>query len=112
MLAGTPPFDGESAQSVLMKQATVAPVPIRQLRGEVPAALAAVIARMLSKDPADRYQTAEDVSRALVDPLPGAARDGLHTRRGLAAGMVRAPGALGPLAALGVVAVAPLPRRA
>src|SRR5438034_9749262 len=66
MLAGTPPFEGESAQSVLMKQATVDPVPIRQLRGEVPAALAAVIERMLAKDPADRYQTAEDVSRALV----------------------------------------------
>src|SRR5207248_1691626 len=32
MLAGTPPFEGESAQSVLMKQATVDPVPIRQPR--------------------------------------------------------------------------------
>ena len=106
MLAGTPPFEGESAQSVLMKQATVDPVPIRQLRGEVPAALAAVIARMLAKDPADRYQTAEDVSRALVDALPGAARDGLHTRRGLAAGVVRALVALGALAAVGLVAFA------
>src|SRR5205809_5159397 len=56
MLAGVPPFDGESAQSILMKQATVDPVPIRQLRGDVPAAVAAVIERMLAKDPADRYQ--------------------------------------------------------
>src|SRR6266568_1586975 len=32
MLAGSPPFDGESAQSILMKQATATPVPIRQLR--------------------------------------------------------------------------------
>ncbi len=110
MLAGTPPFEGESAQSVLMKQATVDPVPIRQLRGEVPAALAAVIERMLAKDPADRYQTAEDVSRALVDALPGAARDGLHTRRGLAVGMVRALVALGVLAAVGLVAFALLSR--
>src|SRR5437870_4754068 len=29
MLAGAPPFDGESAQSILMKQATATPVPIR-----------------------------------------------------------------------------------
>src|SRR4029077_5040015 len=29
MLAGVPPFDGESAQSILMKQATATPVPVR-----------------------------------------------------------------------------------
>src|SRR5881296_3659808 len=38
MLTGAPPFDGESAQAVLMKQATADPVPIRRLRGDVPAA--------------------------------------------------------------------------
>jgi len=106
MLAGTPPFEGESAQSVLMKQATVDAVPIRQLRGEVPASLAAVIERMLAKDPAARYQTAEDVSRALVDALPGAARDGLHAGRGIAARMVRVLGGLAVLAGLGLVAFA------
>jgi len=106
MLAGTPPFEGESAQSVLMKQATVEPVPIRQLRGDVPAALAAVIERMLAKDPAERYQTAEELSRALVDALPGAARDGLHTGRSVAAGLVRVLVGLGALAGLGLVAFA------
>jgi serine/threonine-protein kinase len=106
MLAGTPPFEGESAQSVLMKQATVDAVPIRQLRGDVPATLAAVIERMLAKDPAARYQTAEDVSRALVDALPGAARDGLHAGRGSAARMVRVLGGLAVLAGLGLVAFA------
>jgi hypothetical protein len=111
MLAGTPPFEGESAQSVLMKQATVDPVPIRQLRGDVPAALAAVIERTLAKDPADRYQTAEELSRALVDALPGAARDGLHTGRGLVAGMVRGLVGLGALVGLGLVAFAVLSRR-
>jgi Protein kinase domain len=106
MLAGTPPFEGESAQSVLMKQATVDAVPIRQLRGDVPASLAAVIERMLAKDPAACYQTAEDVSQALVDALPGAARDGLHAGRGIAARMVRVLGGLAVLAGLGLVAFA------
>src|SRR2546421_114652 len=106
MLAGTPPFEGESAQSVLMKQATVDAVPIRQLRGDVPAALAGVIERMLAKNPADRYQTAEELSRALVDALPGAARDGLHTRRGIVAGVVRVLVGVGAVAGLGLVAFA------
>jgi len=76
----------------------------------VPAALAAVIERMLAKDPADRYQTAEDLSRALIDALPGAARDGLRTGRGLAAGMVRVLAGLGALAVAGLVAFTLLSR--
>ena len=110
MLAGTPPFEGESAQSVLMKQATVDPVPIRQLRGDVPVAVAAVIERMLAKDPADRYQMAEDVSQALVAALPGAARDGLHPGRGRAAGMLRVLMGLGALAVLGLIGFTVLSR--
>ena len=75
MLAGEPPFDGDSAASILAKQLTATPPPIRRLRGDVSEALAAVIDRMLAKEPAQRFQTAVDVSRALVDALPTAARD-------------------------------------
>src|SRR2546430_14048767 len=65
MLAGVPPFDGESAQSILMKQATATPVPIQQRRSDVPPTLAGVVDRALAKDPAERFQTAEELSRAL-----------------------------------------------
>jgi eukaryotic-like serine/threonine-protein kinase len=78
MLTGAPPFDGESAQSILMKQATATPVPIRELRKEVPAALAAVVDRALEKDAADRFQTAEELSRALVQALPTSVHDSVR----------------------------------
>ncbi len=103
MLTGAPPFDGESAQQILMKQATVEPVPIRQVRNDVPEALAVVLHRMLEKDPAQRYQTAEDASQAIVHALPSAARERVKVRPPVGLG---AAGCLG-LAAFGAgVAVA------
>lgn len=84
MLTGVPPFDGDSAQAILMKQATGTPAPVRRLRRRVPPELAAVIDRMLAKDPAERFQTAEALCEALVDALPTAAQDGVEVRpRGL-----------------------------
>jgi eukaryotic-like serine/threonine-protein kinase len=99
MLAGVPPFDGDSAQSILMKQATADPVPIRRLRGDVPAAIAGVVDRTLAKDPNERFQTADQLSHALVAALPAAAQDVVKVGPGLGrAGCVA-------LAGLTVVAV-------
>jgi serine/threonine-protein kinase len=75
ILAGEPPFDGESAQAILAKQLTASPPPIRGRRRDVPADLAAVLDRMLAKDPGRRFATAAEVSRALVTALPTAAHD-------------------------------------
>ncbi|HUL03528.1 MAG TPA: serine/threonine-protein kinase [Gemmatimonadales bacterium] len=92
MLAGAPPFDGESAQAILMKQATATPRPMRRVRREVPAALATAVDRMLEKAPADRYQTAAEASQALLAAVPAAARDRVKVR-----GAARTPGALPPV---------------
>jgi serine/threonine-protein kinase len=78
MLSGAPPFDGDSAQAILMKQATASPVPIRRVRRDVPGPLGAVVDRTLAKDPAERFQTAEELSRALVEALPAAASESVH----------------------------------
>ena len=78
MLSGAPPFDGDSAQAILMKQATATPVPIRRVRRDVPGPLAAVVDRTLAKDPAERYQTAEELSHALVEALPAAASENVR----------------------------------
>src|SRR3989442_5744287 len=75
MLAGVAPFDGESAQSVLMKQATANHSPIGDHRDDVPAALVAAVDRMLAKDPGERFQTAEEASRALVAAVPAASSE-------------------------------------
>ncbi len=75
MLAGNPPFDGPSSASILAQQLTQQPTPIRRGRSDVSEELAAVLDRMLAKDPAKRFQTATEASRALVDALPTAARN-------------------------------------
>lgn len=109
MLAGAPPFDGESAQSVLMKQATAEPPPILRLRSDVPPGLVAVVERMLAKDPDERYQTADELSRALVAALPTAARDRLELGRGLVAA-ARIVGGVVVAAGLALVAAVVLSR--
>jgi eukaryotic-like serine/threonine-protein kinase len=65
MLAGQPPFTGSTAQSILARHA-VDPVPsLRTVRPTVTPELEGVIRRALSKVPADRFATAEELVAAL-----------------------------------------------
>ncbi|HEX9611220.1 MAG TPA: serine/threonine-protein kinase, partial [Gemmatimonadales bacterium] len=82
MLAGAPPFDGETAAEILAKQLTATPRPIREVRREVPEQLALVLDRMIAKGPDRRFSTAGDASRALVAALPVAAGDRVQMRLG------------------------------
>src|SRR5262245_52136800 len=75
MLTGSPPFDGESSAKIIALQISAVPPDIRRVRSDVSPELAAVLDRMLAKDPAARYQSASEVSQALVAVLPTAARD-------------------------------------
>jgi tetratricopeptide (TPR) repeat protein len=65
MLAGEPPFRGNTAQALIAAQLTRAATPLTDLRAAVPADLAAVIHRCLEKRPADRFQRAEEMLAAL-----------------------------------------------
>ncbi|MCU0703419.1 MAG: protein kinase [Fimbriiglobus sp.] len=66
MLTGQPPFpDGTVAQKLLWHQSKP-PKPISDYRQDVPAPLLAVVAKMLAKDPAARYQTPAEVMAALA----------------------------------------------
>jgi eukaryotic-like serine/threonine-protein kinase len=68
MLAGTPPFSGHNAQSILMQILTEDPKPVTDFRKTVPPHVAGVIARSLEKLPADRFDTADAFAKALDDP--------------------------------------------
>ncbi|HLI55708.1 MAG TPA: AAA family ATPase, partial [Actinomycetota bacterium] len=74
-LAGHPPFDGDDAGEVLRSQIT-APVPslssvLTSPTTWVPAAVEALVERLLRKDPDDRYQAAAAV-RADIDEIAAA----------------------------------------
>src|ERR671914_2864745 len=66
MLSGRLPFEGESAVSVALKHLSEPPTPISQLRPDVHPALESVVMAALAKDPARRWQTAEDFGEALA----------------------------------------------
>ena len=66
MLAGRLPFDGDSAVSVALKHLSEPPPPISSVRPDVHPALEAVVMASLAKDPALRWQTAEDFEQALA----------------------------------------------
>ena len=73
MLAGEPPFTGPSARAIIMRSMTERPRAITATREEVPAPLEAVIMKSLAKNPADRFQTADELVAAL-DSASDAAR--------------------------------------
>lgn len=66
MLTGTTPFDGETPLAILLKHLNEPVTPPRQYAPEVPPAFENVVLKALSKNPDDRYQSAEEMSAALL----------------------------------------------
>jgi len=64
-LAGYPAITGDSISKVLVKQLTESVPPIGQVRADVPALLADVIAQCTNKAPEARYATADDLVERL-----------------------------------------------
>jgi len=65
MLAGRPPFDGESATAILKAHITTPPPPPSSFGVDVPPAIQAVTLKALEKEPAERFQTAREFIVAL-----------------------------------------------
>jgi serine/threonine protein kinase len=86
--AGHPPFRAETPLAVLRRVSDEEPRPLREINPDIPEWLETLIARLMAKDPSDRYQTADEafdvlekclahVQQPLYSPLP----EGLRNRR-------------------------------
>ena len=61
MVTGRPPFAGESPVAIAYKHVQEQPAPPRHVNTNVPPALEAIILKLLAKNPAARYPSAEDL---------------------------------------------------
>nr|WP_262928335.1 serine/threonine-protein kinase [Streptomyces xanthii] len=70
LLSGDVPFAGTTALGILHRHLYEAPVPLRQLRPEVPEALEGLVLRLLAKDPQHRPASAQQTYEELLPLLP------------------------------------------
>ena len=68
MVTGRRAFSGDSATAVMASVMGSQPAPPRSVRPDTPAGLERLIAMCLAKDPADRWQSAQDVALFLESP--------------------------------------------
>jgi serine/threonine-protein kinase len=77
MLVGRPPFNEGNLHALLDQHASLAPVPVRSLRSELPKSMERLVQELLAKDPADRPESALAVRQRLEEiqrELAGAPR--------------------------------------
>jgi eukaryotic-like serine/threonine-protein kinase len=69
MLAGEVPFNATSTAAVLIKQIKESPMPpsVKNPRVAIPPQVEAIVLRCMAKDPAERFQTADELGSALEE---------------------------------------------
>jgi serine/threonine-protein kinase len=65
MVAGRPPFSGDNPVAIAYKQVHDQPQPLNQLVADVPRAYEAIVAKLLAKQPAMRYASADELREDL-----------------------------------------------
>ena len=69
LLAGVPPYDGESPVEILVRKTKEPPPPlarrVRAAQRDLPREAVDVVEKMMERDPRDRYQSAREVEEAL-----------------------------------------------
>jgi serine/threonine protein kinase/tetratricopeptide (TPR) repeat protein len=66
LLAGRPPFEGVSLYDILQAHHSVDALPVNLARPEASVALAALVAKMMAKEPERRFQRPSEVALALL----------------------------------------------
>jgi serine/threonine-protein kinase len=65
MLAGRPPFGGETALSIAVQHIKSEAEPLQEVRPDLPAGLCRIVHKLISKRPDERYQSAGEMLREL-----------------------------------------------
>ena len=107
MLAGRLPLEANSTPALLVKQLSERPVPIVERRPDTPPDLAAIVMRLLEKEPDDRFASADELIAALDGRIAvhgAASRTAATAVRGLTGAAAAQTGAL-----RGPPTVSPLP---
>jgi len=91
MVAGTPPFTGDSPLSVAVRRLTEPPTPLREHVPDVDPRWERAIMRCLERDPAARFSRADAVVDALEGAPTAVAASGGAARDGTAPRIRRAP---------------------
>ncbi len=80
MLTGQVPFTADNPMAVMLKHINELPPHPSEIKPSIPTEVSAVVLRSLSKNPADRYQTAKEMADALEQAILAAS--GQRTRAG------------------------------
>ena len=90
LLAGRPPFEADDPLALAVMHLHETPPPLDRLRGssDVPEWLVAIVARLMSKRPEDRFQTPSDLLAAVSSQAADAGFGGIETV-GTAAATIR-----------------------
>ncbi len=81
LLSGRVPFPGGDSLEKLVRHGTEEPAPVESLRPDVPEGVAALVRRLMAKDPARRFQAPADLEEALA-PFAGGSSPWVLPRAG------------------------------
>jgi len=71
LLTGQVPFPGGTPMEKLLKHRIETPKPVDRLRPDVPPAVAAIVQRLMAKKPEERFQTPDDLIKAIDAVMAG-----------------------------------------
>ena len=77
LITGRTPFRGTTVKDILRAQVKDAPEPPHKVNADVPAEVSALVLKLMEKDPADRFQTANELLEQLELLLQPPAKKGL-----------------------------------